>query len=341
MNIYDFDDTIYDGDSTRDFVIYCYRHYPKTLLYVPRQLAAVTAYMAGKIDKTRFKEKYFSMFAAVPDIDAALADFWDSHAHRLMRYYPRQARQDDVIISASPDFIVRPLCERLGLKYIIASDVDRHTGRFIGPNCYGAEKVRRFKEAGFDPAEVEQVYSDSLSDTPIAEMGKEAFIVHKDGTPGPWEAPKQKGMQGFFTMFNKREALLTIVCGALHLLTAGHAAKVVVREKKHWPVSVIYSVMLALNSISITAFLSFLGKRNDRAARVGKAFAALSLPLGLATVGIVSGVTALIGAPVLALGLATVAGLPLVYKGTQLLFRKEIAEMQATQHLRNGGSERQ
>ena len=258
MNLYDFDETIYDGDSTRDFVLYCYKNYPRTLAYLPRQLAAVTSYMAGRIDKTTFKERYFSMFAAVPDIDSALADFWDSHADRIMRYYPRQARQDDVVISASPEFIVRPLCERLGLTHVIASDVDKFTGHFNGANCYGAEKVRRLEEAGYDLSEVEQVYSDSLSDTPIAELGQEAFIVHKDGSLGPWEAPKQKGMQGFFTLFNKREALLTVAVGAAHLLTAGHAAKILVRKKK-WPANVTYSAVLGLNSISITALLALFG----------------------------------------------------------------------------------
>lgn len=335
MNLYDFDETIYDGDSTRDFVLYCYKKYPRTLAYLPRQLAAVTSYMAGKIDKTTFKERYFSMFAAVPDIDSALADFWDSHADRIMRYYPRQARQDDVVISASPEFIVRPLCERLGLTHVIASDVDKFTGHFNGANCYGAEKVRRLEEAGYDLSEVEQVYSDSLSDTPIAELGQEAFIVHKDGSLGPWEAPKQKGMQGFFTLFNKREALLTVAVGAAHLLTAGHAAKILVREKK-WPANVTYSAVLGLNSISITALLALFGKKNATSARVAKAFTTLSLPLGLASVSIVSGVTALIGAPIFALGIATVCGLPLLYKGTQLLFRKKIAQMQATQHLKEG-----
>ena len=39
MNLYDFDETIYDGDSTRDFVLYCYKNYPRTLAYLPRQLA--------------------------------------------------------------------------------------------------------------------------------------------------------------------------------------------------------------------------------------------------------------------------------------------------------------
>ena len=335
MNLYDFDETIYDGDSTRDFVLYCYRHYPRTLAYLPRQLAAVASYMAGKIDKTTFKERYFSMFAAVPDIDAAVADFWDSHAERIMRYYPRQARQDDVVISASPEFILRPLCARLGLTHVLASDVDKHTGRFIGANCYGAEKVRRFAEAGYDLSEVEQVYSDSLSDTPIAELGREAFIVHKDGSLGPWEAPKQKGLQGFFTLFNKREALLTIACGAVHLLTAGHAAKVVVREKK-WPVPHTYGTIFGLNAGSILACLALAGKKNAVCKRVAHAFSILVLPLGAATVGIATGLSAILGAPVLALGVATVAGLPLLYKGTALLFRKEIAQMQATQHLKEG-----
>ncbi len=339
MNLYDFDETIYDGDSTRDFVLYCYRHYPRTWRYVPRQLAAVAAYMAGKIDKTTFKERYFSMFAAVPDIDAAIEAFWDTHEDRIMRYYPRQARQDDVVISASPAFIVAPLCKRLGLTHVIASDVNKYTGHFLSENCYGAEKVRRFVEAGFDPAEVEHVYSDSLSDTPIAELGKEAHIVLKNGTLSAWEAPKQKGMQGFFTLFNKREALLTILAGAVHLLTAGHAAKVVVRKKK-WPANRTFGVLFALNSLSITAALAMAGKKNALCARVAKSFAILSVPLGVATAGIVSGVTALIGAPVLALGIATLAGLPLLYKGTQLLFRKEIAQMQATQHLKNGGSDK-
>ena len=92
MNLYDFDETIYDGDSTRDFVLYCYKNYPRTLAYLPRQLAAVTSYMAGRIDKTTFKERYFSMFAAVPDIDSALADFWDTPTASCVIIHARRVR---------------------------------------------------------------------------------------------------------------------------------------------------------------------------------------------------------------------------------------------------------
>ena len=67
LNLYDFDETIYSSDSTRDFCIYLYLHHPRTL-YSPKQLAALAGYMSGKLDKTEFKERYFSMFKAVPDI---------------------------------------------------------------------------------------------------------------------------------------------------------------------------------------------------------------------------------------------------------------------------------
>ena len=35
MNVYDFDETIYNGDSTRDFVKWCMKKHPKALLSLP------------------------------------------------------------------------------------------------------------------------------------------------------------------------------------------------------------------------------------------------------------------------------------------------------------------
>ncbi|MDO4281261.1 MAG: haloacid dehalogenase-like hydrolase [Peptococcaceae bacterium] len=331
MNLYDFDETIYDGDSTRDFVIYLYKRYPKLLRYLPRLVAAVVSYSLGKIEKTPFKERIFSMFASVPNIEAVVEDFWDENAHKVLPYYMRQAREDDVIISASPAFIVEPLCRRLGLTHVIASDVDPQTGIFRGENCYGKEKVRRFIEAGFSAEDVEQVYSDSLSDTPIAELGQEAFIVTKKGIK-PWGPTKQSGMQALFTMFNKREALLTIAVGVLHVLSVGHATKVVTREKKTQPL-LTYSILHGLNGISIVLILGLLGKKHPMAARVSHAFTNLNLPLGLTALFAMFGVLYLGGGVVTSLALATGICLVVVYKGTQLIFRKEIAEMQATQHL--------
>ena len=59
---------------------------------------------------------------------------------------------------------------------MIASDVDITTGAFRSPNCYGNEKLRRFKEA-FPGMNIEEFYSDSRSDQCLADIAEKAFIV--------------------------------------------------------------------------------------------------------------------------------------------------------------------
>lgn len=176
MNIYDFDETIYDSDSTRDFYFHCLGKYPKILLTVPRMAWAFLMYSCGRETKTRFKEKMYRFLTCVPDIDRELALFWDKHEHKVKRWYKDRQQEDDIIISASPEFLLAPICERLGIKHLIASKVDKHTGMYTGENCWGEEKVKRLHEE-FKNAECEEFYSDSLSDTPLARIADKAWIV--------------------------------------------------------------------------------------------------------------------------------------------------------------------
>lgn len=59
---------------------------------------------------------------------------------------------------------------------MIASDVDKHTGKFNGLNCYGREKVKRLNKK-YKNVEVMEAYSDSISDTPILEIADKPYIV--------------------------------------------------------------------------------------------------------------------------------------------------------------------
>ena len=56
MNVYDFDETIYSGDSTRDFYFYSIKKNPSLLRFLPKQGWAFLKYMFGIINKTKFKE---------------------------------------------------------------------------------------------------------------------------------------------------------------------------------------------------------------------------------------------------------------------------------------------
>lgn len=60
MNVYDFDNTIYRGDSTADFYLYCLKKHPKIISKFPKLFVAFTKfYILKKGSKTEFKEKMY------------------------------------------------------------------------------------------------------------------------------------------------------------------------------------------------------------------------------------------------------------------------------------------
>lgn len=178
MNVYDFDNTIYSGDSTADFYIFCLKRHKKILLCMPKLLAAFVKYYVFKSgNKTQFKEKMYS-FLRYCDTEKDVRDFWDKHLKNIKDFYKKQHKNDDVIISASPQFLLKPIEKVLKIT-VIASDVDSKTGKYNGVNCYYDEKVRRFYEV-YPEGKIEEFYSDHYSDEPLAKISEKAFIVDGD-----------------------------------------------------------------------------------------------------------------------------------------------------------------
>ena len=101
-------------------------------------------------------------------------EFWDGHKSLIYDWYLSKKKSDDVIISASPNFLLKPICDELKV-YLISSNVDKNDGTYQGLNCYGEEKVRVYKE--YTNEEIDEFYSDSLSDSPLARIAKKAYIV--------------------------------------------------------------------------------------------------------------------------------------------------------------------
>ena len=65
MNVYDFDDTIYDGESCLDFFFYYIRKTPYLIKYIPRALYAVLRYKMGK-GRSRQRLSYFPLGMVYP-----------------------------------------------------------------------------------------------------------------------------------------------------------------------------------------------------------------------------------------------------------------------------------
>lgn len=176
MNIYDFDNTIYDGDSTVDFYFFMLKKYPSVIFRFPVQFFGFIEYKFKKIDKTKFKEKFFCFLKCSKSIDDDVKLFWDKKESKIKKWYLSQQKDDDIIISASPKFLLKEICRRFNISHLIASEVDSNTGKFLSENCYGAEKVSRLKKYTAN-SEIDKFYSDSYSDDPLAKLAKESYLV--------------------------------------------------------------------------------------------------------------------------------------------------------------------
>ncbi|MCF0116162.1 MAG: haloacid dehalogenase-like hydrolase [Erysipelotrichaceae bacterium] len=186
MNVYDFDETIYVNDSTVDLMKHIFTHYPKCYLCIP---GIITGFIGWKVfgkSKESFKEKVFKVFTYIDNPEGLIDQFTDDHLHLIKGWYKDQQKPDDVIISASPYFLIESFCKKLGIQYVMASPVDLKTGKYQGINCHGKEKVRRYREV-FGEAVIDEFYSDSYSDTPLAEIAQKAYMVKGDRRD-PWGA---------------------------------------------------------------------------------------------------------------------------------------------------------
>lgn len=183
MNVYDFDNTIYDGESALDFFFYYIKKTPWLIRYIPKVFYALFRYKAGKItiekaleDYAPFVEDYLS---SIEDIRADSVEFWDSHMKNIKPFYKDIQRPDDVIVTASPEITMEEICRRLGIGNCIGTVIDEKTNR-IKRLCMRSNKVRAFREV-YPDAVIENFYTDSPeNDKHLIDLSVNAYLVRKN-----------------------------------------------------------------------------------------------------------------------------------------------------------------
>ena len=175
MNVYDFDGTIFYSDCSIGFARWCMQRHPKLLVtYLPRVLKSLVLYRAGKIPNHLMQRRMFSFLTMVDDFDEQIERYWDKYEKKISAWYLAQKKPDDLIISASPACIIGPIAKRLGVNYV-ASDFDREFGVFLNNLMYAKEKAKYIIDHGFPV--IDNFYSDSLADTPLALCAEKAHLV--------------------------------------------------------------------------------------------------------------------------------------------------------------------
>lgn len=215
MNVYDFDKTIYKGDSTFEFYLFCLRKEFHLLGYIPLQFVGIIKYVCGIYDKTEFKEHFYCFLKGIKDIDLLLSEFWELNNAKIAQWYIYQKKADDIIISASPEFLLKPICDKIGITVLIASRVNKKTGKYTGKNCYGGEKVNRYREM-MKNSTVESFYSDSLSDAPFAMIASNSYVVIKNQILA-WNEYKPSRIQNIKLSFLSKEFLMFLIIGCINI----------------------------------------------------------------------------------------------------------------------------
>ena len=104
----------------------------------------------------------------------------DKHEKKIKPFYETVRKDDDVIVSACPEPMLKIMLGRMGIdeSRMIGTEVDLSTGE-IGRVNYRENKAKAFKEL-FPDAEIDDFYTDAISDAPLMEMAKRVFMVKGD-----------------------------------------------------------------------------------------------------------------------------------------------------------------
>ena len=80
MNLYDFDGTIYNGDSCKDIIIYGLKKYPKvTIESLKKARKLKKDYDKGMIPFEKLKEELLSFIFKINNYPKFINEFVDSH----------------------------------------------------------------------------------------------------------------------------------------------------------------------------------------------------------------------------------------------------------------------
>lgn len=191
---FDFDGTLTTRDTLIAFIHYACgtpRFLLGFLLHAPLLvLMKLRLYSNGKTKQRLFT--WFFQGMSIETFDALCQSFALSHRHLLRPDTVRLLQQalsegaEVLVVSASIDNWVQPFFSTFHLPpstfHVLCTQIEvidgRLTGRFLTPNCYGQEKVRRILALHPDRSTYRlTAYGDSRGDRELLAFADEAHLV--------------------------------------------------------------------------------------------------------------------------------------------------------------------
>jgi phosphatidylglycerophosphatase C len=182
---FDFDGTLTTHDSFTAFLAWKAKPFPY-LVGLVGLLPHIVAYGLTR-DRGRLKAAAAAAFLGgepIADLEAEAEAFATEKAQGLFRPDAVQAWRNwreqgalMVIVTATPETVVRPFARALGADLLIGTRLHldprgRVTGAFVGPNCRGPEKVVRLREAFGEGVTLAAAYGDTSGDREMLQLAQ-------------------------------------------------------------------------------------------------------------------------------------------------------------------------
>lgn len=177
MNVYDFDGTLYKGESCLHFALYCIIRKPKILIFLPDIFKFYKKHKNNQIKIEELDELFKKLLDTFSkeeqEFTNMVQSFWKKHEKNLNWELIKQIKENDIIISASPSFLLK--ASPIKDKNIFCSEIDLENKKILF-FCYGENKKTFFKEK-FKEKKIKKFYTDSYSDMPLMELAEETYLV--------------------------------------------------------------------------------------------------------------------------------------------------------------------
>ena len=185
MNVYDFDNTIYDGESIIDFFNFLVKKDFKLVKYYPKILRLLILYKMNKVNIEKLNDKLSKLSKnffknKTYDLDKLSDEFWNKNINKLKPDFINQLSKDDIIITGCPNFLIERIQDKLKVKDIISTQFNMET-KEIEFLCFSRNKVIAYNQFYRDK-KIDKFYTDSLSDKPLMSLADEVYYVTKKGT---------------------------------------------------------------------------------------------------------------------------------------------------------------
>lgn len=185
--VYDFDKTIYNGETSTDFMLFFLKRNPKYIIRFCNVLYSLFYY---KKDLKKSKEIFFRILNGVniEFLKEEINEFWKVKKDKIFSWVydeileNKKVSDELILISATPSIFLEKISKELGFDKLLATEFENTNKLFDskikGSNCKGKEKVNRLNEY-IDNYTILKFYSDSMSDKPLFDLANEKIFINK------------------------------------------------------------------------------------------------------------------------------------------------------------------